>query len=310
MVSDFLRKILSFLSFWSLNDLNSIKNKDKNIIKTIQKKLNKIHFNKKNLKNTHNLFNKKIILLLKKDDLTNFLRKNFIQKMFFVHNRLFILSELFELKKDKNWIFYRKLIEEDHVGNPVRYFLYPKSSGNRINHVYHLSILASEFNINLKKITNVFEFGGGYGCMARIFSKINSKISFTCFDTGFVNLLQYYYLKQNNLNVGFSKKNKFYLISNTKKMNNSSSNSLFIANWSLSETPINFRKKFFKLIKNSKLILISFQENFENIDNLKYFKNLKKKLEKKFETKIINNKFYKGNFFKKQKHFFFIAKKL
>jgi len=310
MVSDFLRKILSFLSFWSLNDLNSIKNKDKNIIKTIQKKLNKIHFNKKNLKNTHNLFNKKIILLLKKVDLTNFLRKNFIQKMFFVHNRLFILKELVELKKDKNWIFYRKLIEEDHVGNPVRYFLYPKSSGNRINHVYHLSILASEFNINLKKITNVFEFGGGYGCMARIFSKINSKISFTCFDTGFVNLLQYYYLKQNNLNVGFSKKNKFYLISNTKKMNNSSSNSLFIANWSLSETPINFRKKFFKLIKNSKLILISFQENFENIDNLKYFKNLKKKLEKKFETKIINNKFYKGNFFKKQKHFFFIAKKL
>ena len=255
-------------------------------------------------------FNKKILELLKKGDITNFLRKNFIQKMFFVHNRLFILSELVELKKNKNWIFYRKLIEEDHVGNPVRYFLYPKSSGNRINHVYHLSILASEFNINLKKITNVFEFGGGYGCMARIFSKINSKISFTCFDTGFVNLLQYYYLKQNNLNVGFSKKNKFYLISNTKKMNNSSSNSLFIANWSLSETPINFRKKFFKLIKNSKLILISFQENFENIDNLKYFKNFKKKLEKKFETKIINNKFYKGNFFKKQKHFFFIAKKL
>ena len=310
MVSDFLRKILSFLSFWSLNDLDSIKNNDKNIIRTIQKKLNNIHFNKKNLKNTHNLFNKKIFELLKKGDITNFLRKNFIQKMFFVHNRLFILKELVELTKDKNWIFYRKLIEEDHVGNPVRYFLYPKSSGNRINHVYHLSILASEFNINLKKITNVFEFGGGYGCMARIFSKINSKISFTCFDTGFVNLLQYYYLKQNNLNVGFSKKNKFYLISNTKKMNNSSSNSLFIANWSLSETPINFRKKFFKLIKNSKLILISFQENFENIDNLKYFKNLKKKLEKKFETKIINNKFYKGNFFKKQKHFFFIAKKL
>ena len=42
--------------------------------------------------------------------------------------------------------------------------------------------------------------------MARIFSKINKKIRFTCFDTIFVNLLQYYYLKHNNLNVGFSKK--------------------------------------------------------------------------------------------------------
>ncbi len=230
--------------------------------------------------------------------------------MFFVHNRLFILKELLELKKDKNWILYKKLIEEDNVGNPVRYFLYPKSSGNRINHVYHLSVLTKEFNINLKKLNNVFEFGGGYGCMARIFSKINKRTTFTCFDTNIVNLLQYYYLNQNNLDVGFSKKNKFHLISNIKKINTRYSNSLFIANWSLSETPINFRKKFIKSIKNSKLILISFQENFENIDNLKYFKNLKKNLEKKFEIKIIKNEFYKGNFFKKQKHFFFIAKKL
>ena len=57
---------------------------------------------------------------------------------------------------------------------------------------------------------------------------------------------------------------------------------LFIANWSLSETPLKFRNNFFKLIKNSKFILISFQENFENIDNLKYFLKLKKNLKKKF----------------------------
>ena len=310
MLSNFLRKILSLLSFWSLNDLNAIKSRDEKIFKIIEKKLNNIHFNKKYLKNTHNLFNKKILNLLKKRELTNFLRKNFIQKMFFVHNRLFILKELLELKKDKNWILYKKLIEEDNVGNPVRYFLYPRSSGNRINHVYHLSVLTKEFNINLKKLNNVFEFGGGYGCMARIFSKINKRTTFTCFDTNIVNLLQYYYLNQNNLDVGFSKKNKFHLISNIKKINTRYSNSLFIANWSLSETPINFRKKFLKSIKNSKLILISFQENFENIDNLKYFKNLKKNLEKKFEIKIIKNEFYKGNFFKKQKHFFFIAKRL
>jgi putative sugar O-methyltransferase len=310
MLSNFLRKILSLLSFWSLNDLSAIKSRDEKILKIIEKKLNNINFNKKYLKNTHNLFNKKILNLLKKRELTNFLRKNFIQKMFFVHNRLFILKELLELKKDKNWILYKKLIEEDNVGNPVRYFLYPKSSGNRINHVYHLSVLTKEFNINLKKLNNVFEFGGGYGCMARIFSKINKRTTFTCFDTNIVNLLQYYYLNQNNLDVGFSKKNKFHLISNIKKINTRYSNSLFIANWSLSETPINFRKKFIKSIKNSKLILISFQENFENIDNLKYFNNLKKNLEKKFEIKIIKNEFYKGNFFKKQKHFFFIAKKL
>ena len=314
MVSDFLRKILSFLSFWSLNDLNSIKNKDKNIIRTIQKKLNNIHFNKKNLKNTHNLFNKKIILLLKKGDLTNFLRKNFIQKMFFVHNRLFILKELNKIKNNKNWKFYKKIIVEDNVGDPVRYFLYPKSSGNRINHAYHLSILSSEFNVNLKKINKVFEFGGGYGCMARIFSKISKKVSYICFDTNYVNLLQYYYLKQNNLDVGFSKKNNYFLMSNFSKnkkfLLKKLHNHFFIANWSLSETPIKFRDQFLKIIENSQFILISFQEYFEKIDNLSYFQNLKKKLDKKFHIKIIKNKYYKGNIFKRQNHYFIIGKKL
>ena len=310
MLSNLLRKILSFLSFWSPNNLVSIKNRDNKILKLIERKLAIAHLNKRYLKNTHNIFNKKILNILKKEEITNFLRKNFVQKMFFVHNRLFILKELIELKKDKNWTFYKKLIEEDNVGDPVRYFLYPKSSGNRINHVYHLSVLTKEFNINLKKLNNIFEFGGGYGCMARIFSKINKKTKFTCFDTSIVNLLQYYYLKQNNLDVGFSKKNKFYLISNMSNIKTNRLNSLFIANWSLSEIPINFRKKFIKTIKDSKLILICFQENFENINNLRYFENLKKKLKNKFIIKIFENKFYKGNFFKKQKHFFFVAKKL
>ena len=123
--------------------------------------------------------------------------------MFFVHNRLFIYYELKTLKESTRWNFYKKILVEDEVGNPVRYFLYPTSSGNRINHVYHLSILINEFKLDIKNIKKVFEFGGGYGCMARIFSKINQNVKYTCFDTYCVNLLQFYYLKYNNLDVGF-----------------------------------------------------------------------------------------------------------
>ena len=98
------------------------------------------------------------------------------------------------------------------------------------------------------------------------------------------------------------------LTSNLKKSRNN--NDLFIANWSLSETPINHRNKFFKVISSSKYILICFQENFENIDNLKYFNMLKKKLSNKFKIIIKKNRFYKGNIFYKQNHYFFIGKKL
>ena len=148
--------------------------------------------------------------------------------------------------------------------------------------------------------------------MARIFSKISPNIKYTCFDTQYVNLLQYYYLKHNNLDVGFSNTNNFLLTSNLKKIKHFSYNSkyLFIANWSLSETPIMFRANFDSLVKNSAIILISFQEKFENINNLKYFNKLKSKLSKNFNIKIVRNKFYTGNILNKQKHYFFVGKKL
>ena len=313
MISDILRKLNSYLSFWIKNNKPINQNKDTLIRKYIQKKISENRIINKNLKETHNIFNKKLFLLLQKKDITNFLREGFIQKMFFLHNRFFVFDELKNLQNNKKWSLYKRLINEDAIGNPVRYFLYQNSSGNRVNHVYHLSVLSRELNINLTDIKKVFEFGGGYGCMARIFSKLNKKIKYTCFDTHYVNLLQYYYLKHNNLDVGFSTKNNFILISNLEKIKeNFKTNlkSLFIANWSLSETPINFRKNFIPIIRNNDFILICFQEKFENINNLRYFKALKSKISDEFNIKILKNKFYTGNIINKHNHYFFIGKKL
>ena len=44
------------------------------------------------------------------------------------------------------------LIKEDHIGNPIRYFLYLESSGNRINHGYHLYILEKEFSVFMNDV--------------------------------------------------------------------------------------------------------------------------------------------------------------
>ena len=308
IINNLLRIFAGYLSAWYPNNEISTK-KDVELREYILNEINKKKFINKNLQKTHKIFNDKIISLLKEKNLKNFLRKNFIQKMFFLQNRLFIYQELRDLKKSKKWDFYKNLLIEDHVGNPIRFFLYLKSSGNKINHVYHLYIIEKILKINLKNDVNkIFEFGGGYGCMARIFSKINKRIRYTCFDTFYVNLLQYYYLKHNSLDVGFSKKNKFFLNSKFKNLNNNYD--LFLANWSLSEAPINLRNKFYYKIYKSKYILISFQEKFENIDNLKYFNNLKKRLKNKFDITIIKNKYYKGNIIFKQNHYFFLGKKL
>ena len=312
MISFILRKIISFFSFYYTNtkiinvrNYKRIKNK---IINELQK-IKKNQIEKKNLKKTHVDFNAKMLGLLKSDNLKSFLRKDFIQKMFFLHNRFFVFYELMELKKNKRWKLYNRLLTEDDIGDPIRYFLYTKSSGNRINHIYHLQVLCNEFNLDIKEIKEVFEFGGGYGCMARIFSKINNKINYTIFDTKIVNLLQFYYLKSLNLNVDFHKE-KIKLISQIKASNKKVKKSLFIANWSISEVPIPFRKKFYNEITKREYFLISFQENFENINNLKYFQKMNTLLAKKFSCKILKNKFYTGNIFRKQNHYFFLGKKL
>ena len=218
------------------------------------------------------------------------------------------------MKNDKNWNVWKRLIKDSPIGHPIWYFLYPKSTGNRIRQVYIIKkFLDLNPTVKLKNINKITEIGGGYGCMARIFSKINNKIKYTCFDTFYVNLLQFYYLACNNLNVGFKIENNFFLCSNykqIKKYHKKNSNYLFIANWSISETPLQFRKNFEEIIKKSKYILIGFQENFENINNLKYFSNLKKKISNEFEIKIIKNKFYKGNLIQTQKHYYFLAMRI
>ena len=310
MLSRLIRKILQNLSFFYTNDMRIPKIRDRRIYKELNKYLKKKFKDHKNLKVTHNKFNYNLYKIIKDGKLYNFLRNSFIQKMFFVHNRFFIFKELNVLRNSQKWMFYKNLLVEDKVGNPVKYFLYPDSSGNRINHVYHLSVLEKYLNLNLKDINYILEFGGGYGCMARIFFKINRKIKYLIFDTKLVNLLQYYYLKQNLMKVGFSKNDQFELINEYKKLHSENKkNSLFIANWSLSETPIFFRKKFLKNINNYHYFFIAFQEYFEEINNKKYFNQLEKKLKKNYDLNLIQNQFYEGNIFKKQKHFFLIGQK-
>jgi len=310
------RYFLSLLSFYIKNDTSKFKKEDIRINKEIIEKLEEKKIIIKLRKRTHIIFNKEIINLINQKRLINFLRIPFIQKMFFIHNRLFIKNELNEIKKDK--IFYiqwKNLLKEDEVGDPIRYFLYPESSGNRIRQVYHLKKFCDFSNINIKTINRVLEIGGGYGCMARIFSKIYHKINYTIYDTFEVNLLQYYFLKLNKLEVAIeNSKSRINLISSIKFNNEinykNNSKTLLIANWSLSEMPLKLRKKISKLIFKIPYILISFQDKFENINNLKYFERIKTKLDKQgYETKISGLQYYNNAILNTNKHFYLFAKK-
>lgn len=313
MLRKFLRQISIFLSFAS-NRKNKI-NKYKHI--KVEKLLNKKlpNFILKNPRlSTHTNLSKEILKIISNKKLKNFLRNSFIQNIFFIHNRLFIYSELKELKKDKKWKLWKKLILDNDVGDPIKYFLYSNSTGNRIRQVYILKKFLENYkNINLSKVKRVLEIGGGYGCMADIFSKFQKKTSYTIYDMLEVNLLQYYYLKMNGHNPKINKiKYKLNLINKIGDLNNFikiKDKYLFIANWSLSEFPYQFRKKFILAIKNAKFSIISFQENFEKIDNKKFFNKLLKQLGDNYVSKVQPFKFYNKALFNNNKHFILTIEK-
>lgn len=322
MIKDCFRWIATILSF--PNNLRRLSPSAKDI------NLQNFLFNKtldsfsvNNKEKTHVIFSNKILELVKNKLLTNFLRYSFIQKIFFIHNRFFIYKELQELKKDvKNWNLWKKLLVENNVGNPVNYFLYKESSGNRIRQVYHLKKFVDFANLDLKKIKYVLEIGGGYGCMATIFYKINPNIKYVIFDTKEVNLIQYYYLKMNNIPVSINSnpnnKKGVSLISNfkdikfLKKLTYFKKNkTIVIANWSLSEMPIFFRQKLNFIYKIFKFILISFQDKFENINNFNYFSNVYKNLnKKKYKSNIFPIHTMNSNFFTNRKNFYLFINNL
>ena len=134
-----LRKMLVLLSFF----YHSEKYKEDQKLLTFLSNLGKKIKNKKNHKKRdliHKIFSRKILELVISKKIGSFLREDFIQQMFFVHNRLYINKELNYLKSDTDnkWNTWKKLLLEDKLGNPIKYFFYPQSSGNRIRQVFHL----------------------------------------------------------------------------------------------------------------------------------------------------------------------------
>jgi hypothetical protein len=300
MIRSIIRKFCTFLSFPN-NLLKENKNKKKLELQIfLKEKAKNIINNNSNKLKTHSVFSNNILELIINFKLDNFLRYSFIQKMFFVNNRFYLIFFLLKILKKKKFV---KLLKEENIGNPLPFFFYKSTSGNKIRHLYHL---LSYTRYKSLKADIFIEIGGGYGCMAHLINKYSSPKKYIIFDTPEVVLLQYYYLKNLNYDVGFDNENfKIILVSNLNKLNIlikrfKNNKKFLISNWALSEMPISLRKKLSSLFFVSENFLMSFQNKFEEIDNFKFFNYIKNRL---IGTKIFPIR--EMNFLNSNKHYYF-----
>lgn len=133
-----------------------------------------------------------------------------------------------------------------------------------IHNAYNLSFLIGHFNVDIGKIESIVEFGGGFGSMPKLIKDLGFNGKYTIFDFPEFIALQKYYLNSTHT------KGNFEFIDQISKISLLDPD-IFIATWSLSESPLNIRDEFLRKVGKPKYILIGYQEKFEEVDNVKYF---------------------------------------
>ena len=228
--------------------------------------------------------------LVLEEDPRNFLRWDVILKTMFVENAEYIEPEIEYLKQQPNWASrWETALAEDKTGHPLPYWKYPQSSGNLIHHAYHIARFESWSSGQLSEYDFIFEFGGGYGSMCRLIHRLGFQGTYVLFDLPAFSLLQKYYLRSIGRPVleepdECSNQSAIVCLSSIESVQkiirscSAREKTLFLATWSISETPLQFRSRVFDLIRDFDSFLIAYQERFNEVDNVKAFSEFQKQI--------------------------------
>lgn len=220
------------------------------------------------------------------DDIQKFLKWRVVKYTMFVGNSPYIAKELFFLLTH-NWKKWKRGIHEHSFGSPTPFILYPWSSGNLIHNAHHLAQFENITHQNITDFDYVFEFGGGYGSMARLFHNLGFKGKYIIYDLPEFSQLQKIYLDKIGMkNVEF--------VTRIEGIPNSNGKVFFIATWSLSEAPLDLRNQILdKVTANS--YLFAYQRSFDVFNNIDYFNKFRNELKLKWydsEIKHIPDNYY------------------
>jgi hypothetical protein len=195
-----------------------------------------------------------------------------------------------------------KALTESPVGWPLVNPHYPLSSPLLVQHGYHLVRLLEATDFDLAKLHQVVEFGGGYGSFFRLLRNLGYRDKYLITDLPVMCALQRFYLRnlfptgadaQAPENLQWLSGDDYAPVARAAA---EQAPSLFIATWSLSETPVEIRRKVEATLGGFSYVLFAYQRAFGTHDNAEYFGSLQKSLTnfswQHFECPVYGNNFY------------------
>lgn len=214
------------------------------------------------------------------DDPRRFLNWAVIKNTMFFTNTPFITPAFESLRASEQWQSrWQEALLESKVGLPLKFEPYPASSGNLVHHAYHLSQFEAHSGKSIAEFKSIVEFGGGYGSTCRLAHRLGFKGRYFIFDLPEFSALQRFYLQMNGISATDAShdgqvQEAVVCVSSLDELAallKPQTIDLFIANWSLSETPLELRSEFLPLVAGARAFLIGYQDQFGEVDNRQFF---------------------------------------
>jgi len=165
-------------------------------------------------------------------------------------------------------------LAEDPAGCPAPYPGSPHTSGTLIHHVYHCHQFQQVAGRSIASFDRICEFGPGYGSVARLAFRHGFKGRYYGYDLPEFQALQRYYLRS----VAETRGASDWQYETPNRLPDGDVSSLFLAFWSLSETPAEDREQWVESISSYSHVFLAYQFNFEGVDNRKWFARLAERL--------------------------------
>jgi len=202
----------------------------------------------------------------------DFLRQPTIARA--VHPNISNLAKAYYKKASTDqWLKdHTRKLKDPKLGNPVRQA--NEMSLITVQSMYYIYLMIQHFGMNpITENLNVTDIGGGYGNMARIFRTLGSAGDYDIIDFPVMHKIQKDYLNHCKIDdVNFKSLEEDNL-----------EGDLLIATFSMNEMPLEDRKIIENKIEGYDKIFIGHNRQFDGIDNVEYFRALKKRLEEKYE---------------------------
>jgi hypothetical protein len=181
----------------------------------------------------------------------------------------------------------QRALTESPVGKPLVNPNYPLTSPLLVQHGYHLVRLLEATDLDLSTLHLVVDFGAGYGSFFRLLRNLGYRERYLIWDLPVMCALQRFYLR-NVFPTGPAAQppgNLEWLVSGDPVAAATVSRqcaqhqpSLFIATWSLSETPLAVRERIAPALAGFSHVLCAYQRSFGEHDNVQYFQSLEQSL--------------------------------